>query len=98
MTQALPDVRGSVPGPRSRDMAERLASIEAPFVSARRDARARDSARDQTPIVYASAQGANVTDVDGNRYVDLAAGFGALLLGHAPAQVARAVEAQLGRL
>jgi len=79
-------------------MAERLASIEAPFVSARRDARARDSARDQTPIVYASAQGANVTDVDGNRYVDLAAGFGALLLGHAPAQVARAVEAQLGRL
>lgn len=98
MSQALPDVRGPVPGPRSRDMAARLASIEAPFVGARRDARAHDSAQDQTPIVYSSAQGVNVTDVDGNRYVDLAAGFGALLLGHAPAQVARAVEVQLGRL
>ena len=28
--------------------------------------------------------GRNVFDVDGNRYVDLAAGFGALLLGHGP--------------
>lgn len=98
MTQELPDVRGPIPGPRSREMAAKLAAIEAPFVDARREARARGSSLDPTPIVYASGDGANVVDVDGNRYVDLAAGFGALVLGHVPAQVARAVEAQLGRL
>jgi len=36
--------------------------------------------------------------VDGNRYVDLAAGFGALLLGHAPAKVTRALHVQADRL
>lgn len=98
MTQALPHVRGRIPGPRSREMALRLGLTEAPFVDARREARARTSAQDQTPIVYATGEGVNVVDVDGNRYVDLAAGFGALLLGHAPPPVARAIETQLGRL
>jgi 4-aminobutyrate aminotransferase / (S)-3-amino-2-methylpropionate transaminase / 5-aminovalerate transaminase len=37
-------------------------------------------------------------DVDGNRYVDLTAGFGALLLGHRPPSVLRAVIAQERRL
>jgi 4-aminobutyrate aminotransferase/(S)-3-amino-2-methylpropionate transaminase len=40
----------------------------------------------------------NVFDADGNRYVDLAAGFGALLLGHAPPAVLAAVEEQQRRL
>jgi len=44
--------------------------------------------------VYARGTGANVVDVDGNRYVDLTAGFGALLLGHRPPAVARAVARQ----
>jgi 4-aminobutyrate aminotransferase/(S)-3-amino-2-methylpropionate transaminase len=44
--------------------------------------------------VYRSGDGANVVDVDGNRYVDLTAGFGALLLGHRPAAVASAVARQ----
>ena len=51
-----------------------------------------------SPIVYASGEGSNVVDVDGNRYVDLAAGFGALLLGHASPKVARALAAQADRL
>jgi 4-aminobutyrate aminotransferase / (S)-3-amino-2-methylpropionate transaminase / 5-aminovalerate transaminase len=37
-------------------------------------------------------------DVDGNRYVDLAAGFGALLLGHGHPSVLRAIELQAPRL
>jgi 4-aminobutyrate aminotransferase / (S)-3-amino-2-methylpropionate transaminase / 5-aminovalerate transaminase len=45
-------------------------------------------------IVYARAQGPNVIDVDGNRYVDLAAGFGSLLLGHRDSVVCSAVEQQ----
>jgi 4-aminobutyrate aminotransferase-like enzyme len=49
-------------------------------------------------IVYARGHGANVFDVDGNRYVDLAAGFGALSLGHAPRVVSRAVARQAQKL
>lgn len=49
-------------------------------------------------IVYRAAQGSNLVDVDGNRYVDLAAGFGSLLLGHNPAAVRRAVVEQSAEL
>jgi 4-aminobutyrate aminotransferase/(S)-3-amino-2-methylpropionate transaminase len=98
MPQSLPAIHVAPPGPRSREMAARLAAIESPSFDARRDARARESGEDQAPIVYAEAEGPNVVDVDGNRYVDLAAGFGALLLGHRPAAVQRALDAQSGRL
>ncbi len=49
-------------------------------------------------IVYATAKGSNVLDVDGNRYVDLVAGFGSLLLGHGHPRVLRALELQSSRL
>lgn len=49
-------------------------------------------------IVYASAQGSNVTCVDRNRFVDLAGGFGAALLGHRHPSVLRALELQQQRL
>src|SRR5262249_12400538 len=49
-------------------------------------------------IVYATALGANVVDVDGNRYVDLAGGFGAALIGHRHPSVVRALELQSQRL
>jgi len=86
------------PGPISRALAARLAAVECPAFDARRDARAATSGADHAPIVYSNARGANVIDADGNRYVDLAAGFGALPLGHAPKRVARAIEAQSSRL
>jgi 4-aminobutyrate aminotransferase/(S)-3-amino-2-methylpropionate transaminase len=72
------------PGPRSRELAKRLEVVESPAFEARRDARASSSGAEQSPIVYARGAGSNVFDVDGNRYVDLTAGFGALLLGYAP--------------
>jgi 4-aminobutyrate aminotransferase/(S)-3-amino-2-methylpropionate transaminase len=49
-------------------------------------------------VVYAAARGANVLDVDGNRYVDMAAGFGAMLLGHSHPGVVRALAERAGRL
>jgi 4-aminobutyrate aminotransferase/(S)-3-amino-2-methylpropionate transaminase len=49
-------------------------------------------------IVYAAAAGANVVDVDGNRYVDLAAGFGAELVGHRHPTIVRALTLQSERL
>ena len=49
-------------------------------------------------LVYERAFGSNVYDVDGNRYVDLAAGFGAILLGHCHPELTEAVQAQAGKL
>ena len=80
----LPDVKMPPPGPRSRALAARLEAVESPAFEARRDARTRTSGAEQAPIVYARGCGSNVFDVDGNRYVDLTAGFGALVLGHGP--------------
>jgi len=96
--QSLPVVRVPPPGPQSRALAARLTSVECPSAEARRRGRATESDEDQSPIVYARGEGANVVDVDGNVYVDLAAGFGSLLLGHRPAGPAAAVDEQLDRL
>jgi 4-aminobutyrate aminotransferase/(S)-3-amino-2-methylpropionate transaminase len=76
----------------------RLERSESPAFGARRLARAEVAGSEMGPIVYASGEGSNVTDVDGNRYVDLAAGFGALLLGHDPPRVRRALQLQVDRL
>ena len=43
------------------------------------------------PLAIARAEGARVTDVDGNTYVDYALGYGPLILGHDPAPVLEAV-------
>ncbi len=94
----LPDIRIAPPGPRSRESAARIAAVESPAFDARREAREKASGAEQSPIVYAEGRGANVVDVDGNRYVDLVAGFGALLLGHRPARVAKAIATQNEKL
>jgi glutamate-1-semialdehyde 2,1-aminomutase len=44
-----------------------------------------------TPRFMASAQGAYLTDVDGNRYVDLVSSWGPMILGHAHPAVVDAV-------
>lgn len=94
----LPDVKVAPPGPRSRELAARLALVESPAFEARRDARAEASGAEQSPIVYARGLGSNVWDVDENRYVDLTAGFGALLLGHGPNAATDAARAALSEL
>ncbi|MFT5284009.1 MAG: glutamate-1-semialdehyde 2,1-aminomutase [Planctomycetota bacterium] len=43
------------------------------------------------PVHLASGDGAWVTDVDGNRYVDLVCAYGPLILGHSPASVKEAL-------
>jgi 4-aminobutyrate aminotransferase-like enzyme len=95
---ALPEIRVSPPGPKSRALAARLAAVESPGVDARREERERTSGEEHAPIVYERGEGPNVFDVDGNRYVDLAAGFGALLFGHVPPHVAGALAAQERRM
>ena len=94
----LPLMRVAPPGPRSRALAARLAVVESPAFEARRDARAQVSGEDHAAVVYASGRGSNVVDVDGNRYVDLTAGFGALLLGYGPNAATEAARAALDEL
>jgi len=93
-----PEIRVPPPGPMSRSALARLEQVECPAFGHRRGARAEQSGAEMLPIVLASGKGANLHDVDGNRYVDLCAGFGALLLGHAATPVLRAVEGQAHRL
>ena len=50
-----------------------------------------------TPRFLASAAGAYVTDVDGNRYVDLVGSWGPAILGHGDARVLEAVQAAAAR-
>ena len=72
--------------------------MESPAFEARRQAREATSHADQSAIAYEHGVGANLYDADGNRYVDLVAGFGALALGHANAAISRAVASQMERL
>ncbi|MBV8117332.1 MAG: aspartate aminotransferase family protein, partial [Candidatus Eremiobacteraeota bacterium] len=53
---------------------------------------------DDFPIVWESASGATVVDVDGNRYLDLTAAFGVANTGHANPRVIAAVTRQAARL
>jgi len=96
--ESPPLVRVRPPGPMSASWANRLERSESPAFGARRQSRAELLEESMVPVVYASGIGSNVVDVDGNRYVDLAAGFGALLLGHGPSRIARALELQADRL
>lgn len=48
--------------------------------------------------VFVRGYGCNLWDADDNRYVDLAAGFGSMLLGHSNPYVLRALELQAPKL
>lgn len=50
------------------------------------------------PYAFASAQGATITDLDGNAYLDYHAAFGAILLGHNAEPVNAAVRQSLDGL
>lgn len=49
------------------------------------------------PVFFASAQGAELTDVDGNVYIDYIGSWGPMILGHAHPQVVAAVQAAITR-
>ena len=51
-----------------------------------------------TAMLWEEALGSNVLDVDGNRYIDLTAGFGVAAVGHRHPAVASAVKRQADRL
>ena len=86
----LPRIVHPPPGPESRRLARQLARYEAPGINT------LDAAG--TTLVWEQARGSNVTDVDGNRFIDLTAGFGVAAVGHRHPAVVAAVRSQAGRL
>lgn len=94
----LPKLVTSVPGPKSVDLVDVLARHESPGVTARRARQGEARGVSSDPIVWARSRGANVWDEDGNRYVDLCAGFGVAAIGHGHPKVVEAVHAQSSAL
>lgn len=88
-----PLVRHVPPGPEAQSMLARLNKAECPISFDPPGS----SPEPEPAIVYASALGSNVVDVDGNRFVDLASGFGSILLGHGAPEPTRALEGQSHR-
>jgi 4-aminobutyrate aminotransferase-like enzyme len=85
----LPELLTPIPGPRSRELARELRQYESrnvTYISAR------------FPVFWDRADGVNVWDVDGNRFLDLTSGFGVASLGYGPAPVVEGVHDQLDRL
>jgi 4-aminobutyrate aminotransferase-like enzyme len=82
-------IASEIPGPRSRAMARSLAATETRGVT---------YLASDFPVFWASAEGATVTDVDGNRYLDLTSAFGIAATGHANPVVVRAIAEQAARL
>ena len=89
MTDRFESIVTSIPGPRSRMVNARIAQFEARGVT---------FVGDDYPVAWETAHGALVTDVDGNRYLDLTAAFGVAAVGHTNPHVRDAIVAQAGRL
>jgi 4-aminobutyrate aminotransferase / (S)-3-amino-2-methylpropionate transaminase / 5-aminovalerate transaminase len=95
--QDEPELKTRPPGPSSRSWLVRHAHRSAPMGPKPRY-EPGDLSAPPGGIVYASAKGSNVIDVDANRYVDFAAGFGAMLVGHGHPNVLRMLDFQAQRL
>jgi 4-aminobutyrate aminotransferase-like enzyme len=85
----LPSLKTRIPGPRSRALARQLHRYESRNITY--------VSRDW-PIFWQRAAGANVWDVDGNRYIDLTAGFGVASVGHSNPRVIAAIQSQAKQL
>jgi 4-aminobutyrate aminotransferase / (S)-3-amino-2-methylpropionate transaminase / 5-aminovalerate transaminase len=79
------ELRTEVPGPRSREIAERKERVVA------------DPLGLYLPVFTAEGHGALLTDVDGNTFVDFTGGVGCLNVGHAHPRVVAAVQEQAAK-
>ncbi len=86
---AGPLLRTAIPGPRSRALARQLHHYESRNITL---------ISDHWPVFWERAAGANVWDVDGNRYLDLTAAFGVANVGHSNPRVVAAIRRQAGQL
>jgi len=75
-----PDMHAALPGPKAQALIARDRLVSSPSYP-----------RDY-PFVMAKGRGAEVWDVDGNRYLDFMSGIGVCSTGHAHPQVVRAIK------
>lgn len=85
----LPELRTTIPGPRSRELGARLRRCESRNVTL---------VTESWPVFWERAQGVNVWDADGNRFLDFTSGFGVAGLGHSAEPVRHALTDQADRL
>jgi 4-aminobutyrate aminotransferase / (S)-3-amino-2-methylpropionate transaminase / 5-aminovalerate transaminase len=83
-TRAI-ELRTEIPGPRSREIVERIErSVAGPL-------------KLTFPVVAHESRGVTITDVDGNTFIDFTGGVGCLNVGHSHPQVVAAAQEQLDR-
>src|SRR3954463_12087418 len=79
------ELRTAIPGPRSEEILQRKAQVVADPLSI------------YIPVVLDHGDGATLTDVDGNTFLDFTGGVGCLNVGHAHPRVVAAVQEQAAR-
>jgi 4-aminobutyrate aminotransferase / (S)-3-amino-2-methylpropionate transaminase / 5-aminovalerate transaminase len=77
------ELKTAIPGPRSRAILERKERVVADALSV------------FLPVVIERGEGATLTDVDGNTFIDFTGGVGCLNVGHANPRVVQAVQEQV---
>lgn len=85
----LPKVVTAIPGPESLRLAGKLRRHESRNVT---------WLSDDWPVFWEKAEGVNVWDADGNRYLDLTSAFAVAGLGHGRAELRDAMVSQAGQL
>ena len=81
----VPDIRTPLPGPKARAIIERDARVVSPSYTR------------GYPLVIDRASGSTVQDVDGNLFLDCAAGIAVNSTGHSHPDVVKAITDQAGR-
>ena len=79
-------VKTELPGPKSQELLERKNKFTARGIS------------QGTPLFIDKAEGALMTDVDGNTFIDFYGGIGVLNAGHCPKPVVEAIKNQAEKL
>src|ERR687888_212506 len=83
-TKAI-ELKTAIPGPRSQEILTRKAQVVADPLSI------------YIPVVIERGEGATLTDVDGNTFIDFSGGVGCLNVGHANPRVVEAVQEQAAK-
>src|SRR6185295_4951703 len=82
---ALPDIKGPLPGPNAKAIIDRDTAVVSPSYTR------------SYPFVMARGQDAAVEDVDGNVFLDCAAGIAVNSTGHSHPAVVAAIVEQAGK-
>jgi 4-aminobutyrate aminotransferase/(S)-3-amino-2-methylpropionate transaminase len=79
------ELKTAIPGPRSQEILARKAQVVADPLSI------------FLPVVVDHGEGATLTDIDGNTFIDFTGGVGCLNVGHAHPRVVEAVQEQAAK-